>query len=75
MRTGHHYANGRASYCCDWCGLVQPWGDSWLWYGSWLNEDKALTYCCAEHAMHHAGSRRKGRPPKLDASNDLRGES
>lgn len=34
---------GRALYQCDHCGKVEPWNDSWAWYGSYRQmEDYGL---------------------------------
>ena len=53
--TGVRYSDGRMSYRCDTCGLVAPWDDAWMWFGSYLEQEGGVlvpTYCgrCATRA-------------------------
>lgn len=67
-RTGEVYPDGRASYRCDQCGVVQPWNDEWLWFGSWRDAEgddpsSIFTYCCRLHAEFAARDGKGGAPP------------
>lgn len=54
MNTRLKTAEGRTIYTCDRCAKTEPWGDEWVWYGSYKDLDdgvKVPHYCsqaCAE---------------------------
>lgn len=31
--------NGKLLHCCCICGVVEPWGRTWSWFGSYKEED------------------------------------
>lgn len=51
-------------HSCDACGSVGPWTDSWLWFGSYKNQDdgKKIVKTCSEACRVEA--KRLGLVPK-----------
>lgn len=47
-------ASKRWLYRCDWCDLVQPWQESWVWFGSYMGADDGdvATFCCQDHGFN-----------------------
>lgn len=52
-------------YRCDACGKFEPWGEGWVWYGSWkqlegqgLPRVKPIEVYCSEECAHRANPTR-----------------
>jgi hypothetical protein len=50
-----NFPNGRARYKCDHCGVIECWGLSWVWFGSYFDYDAGdeMHFCCREHGDEH----------------------
>lgn len=53
------YPNGKRAYECDHCGLVSPWTETWVYYGTVEGEANCPTYCCIEHGLEHRRTQRE----------------
>ena len=53
MSSAGVYPGRKRAWKCDWCGLVQTWGPTWVWYGSYIDMDtlgvNVPTFCCEPH--------------------------
>jgi len=60
MGRAGYGANDRKLWRCDTCGLVQPWSDSWLWFGSYFDvesrgEENGIHTFCSQKCASASG--------------------